>query len=177
MVPYPIWSYFPRNVQSPAWVGSFVDVVAAAEKTISTVVAATGLSSDEVLNQLAAGLQTLGYAVETGKAATDKIKRPVLFGDQGQASVSYEIDAFNDGLGVAVEVEAGRAASNNAEYRNIVRTSLILDARYLAMLVPVTYRSAGADVHVYNRCRGQLDAIYASRRLRLPFDGVLLVGY
>ena len=118
----------------------------------------------------------MGYSVETSKAAVDKIRRPVLFGEGGVPSVSYEIDAFHDGLGIAVEVEAGRAASNNADYRNIVRTSLILDATHLAMLVPVTYRSTTA-VQVYNRCRAQLDAIYASDRLKLPFHGVLLVGY
>ena len=45
-----------------------------------------------------------------------------------------------------------------------------------AMLVPVIYRST-ASVKVYERSRAQLDAIYASHRLKLPFVGVLLVGY
>jgi hypothetical protein len=41
--------------------------------------------------------------------------------------------AFHDELGiaVAVEVEAGRGAAGNADYRDIVRTSLILDAKYM----------------------------------------------
>lgn len=66
---------------------------------------------------------------------------PVLFGNGGLAEVSYEIDAFHDDLGVAVEVEAGRGAANNADYRDLIRTSLILDADFLAMLTPITYRS------------------------------------
>jgi len=90
--------------------------------------------------------------------------------------MSYEIDAFHEKLGIVVEVEAGRAASNNGEYRDIVRTSLILDADYLVLLVPITYRST-TSYHVYDRSRGQLDAIYASSRLQLPFHGVLLIGY
>ena len=45
-------------------------------------------------------------------------------------SVSYEIDAFHDKLGIAVEIEAGRGAHNNADYRDIRRTSLILNANY-----------------------------------------------
>ena len=173
---YPLWSYFPRNVRPAEWAEQFVAVVAGHEAVISTVEAKTGLKSDDVLRQLANELVALGYVVETGKSAADKITRPVLFGDNGVASVSYEIDAFHDALGIAVEVEAGRAAANNADYRDIVRTALVLDANYLALLVPVTYRST-QEWHVYERVRGQLDAIYASDRLRLPFDGVLLVGY
>jgi hypothetical protein len=29
----------------------------------------------------------------------------------------------------------------------------------------------------YERTRDQIDAIYASERLKLPFTGILLVGY
>lgn len=175
-MPYPFWSYFPRNVRPPEWAAEFVAVIARNEAVISTVKARTGLKSDDVLRQLASGLTGLGYVVEAGKSAAGKITRPVLFGDNGVPSVSYEIDAFHDGLGIAVEVEAGRAASNNADYRDIVRTSLILDANYLSLLVPVTYRST-QEWQVYDKSRAQLDAIYASDRLQLPFDGVLLVGY
>lgn len=158
------------------WATEFVGVVSRHRSVISTVETKTGLKSDEVLKQLSGDLLALGYAVESGKSANQKIIRPVLFGDNGIPSVSYDIDAFHDGLGIAVEVEAGRAASNNADYRDILRTSLILDANNLSLLVPVIYRST-QDWQVYERVRGQLDAIYASDRLRLPFDGVLLVGY
>jgi len=61
-----------------------------------------------------------------------------------------------------------------------VRTSLILDARYLALLMPVRYRSGQqrqSTRRAYERTHGQLDAIYTSQRLKLPFDGVLLIGY
>jgi hypothetical protein len=104
-----------------------------------------------------------------------------LFGEEGKAEVNYEIDAFHDDLGVAVEVEAGRGAANNATYRDIMRTSFILDARNLAQLMPVCYRFTSSQredtVRAYDRTRNQLDAIYASQRLKLPFDGVLLIGY
>ena len=178
---YPLWSYFPRNVRPPAWALSFVEVAKLAEGKISTVEHKTGLDSDAVLSELAPGLVALGYAVESGKTKEAKIHRPVLFGENGTPSVKYEIDAFHDELGIAVEVEAGRGAAGNADYRDIVRTSLILDARYLALLLPVRYRttSGGKEhaIHAYERTRSQLDAIYASQRLKLPFDGVLLTGY
>src|SRR5690606_31783421 len=123
------------------WVNGLVATVAEMSGTISTVDQRTGLSSDDVLRELAPGLTSLGYVVESGKSKAAKIFRPVLFGDNGMPEVSYEIDAFHDDLGIAVEVEAGRGAANNADYRDIVRTSLILDAIYLALLMPITYRS------------------------------------
>lgn len=56
-----------------------------------------------------------------------------------------------------------------------------MDAQYLALLLPVAYRhsSGGREVVVraYADTRSQLDAIYASERLKLPFVGVFLLGY
>ncbi len=69
----------------------------------------------------------------------------------------------------------------NAVYRDLVRSSLIVNARYLALGVMLTYRhkSGGKQIVVrsYEETRDVLDAIYASGRLQLPFDGVLLFGY
>jgi hypothetical protein len=178
---YPVWSYFPRNVRPPAWATSFVEVVQAAEAKISTVKCRTGLTSDDVLTELRPRLIALGYVVENGRTAAGKIFRPVLYGECGTPQVSYEIDAFHDDLGIAVEVEAGRGAAGNADYRDIVRTSLILDAQNMVLLMPFRYRKTVKQREVvilaYDHTRGQLSAIYASQRLRLPFSGVLLIGY
>lgn len=178
MPDFPKWSYFPRNVRSPEWVAPFVAVVHDAQSAISTP-AGGRLESDGVLLELVSGLSALGYTVEKGKKAVDKIDRPVLFGEGGRAEVTMEVDAFHDGLGIAVEVEAGRSWNGNAVYRDIVRTALLLDAKYLALLVPIAYKppSVKRAIPSYDYTRGLLDAIYASRRLHLPFEGVLLVGY
>jgi hypothetical protein len=126
-------------------------------------------------------MEGLGYLVESGKRAGQRIERPVLFGEAGVPTVRYEIDAFHDGHGIAVEVEAGRGAKGNADYRDIVRTSLLLDAEFLVLMMPGVYRfnvsGKPQSVLAYKSTRDQLDAIYASRRLVLPFTGVLLVGY
>ena len=148
-----------------------------AQEAVVSTEAGARLSSDQVLAALKPGLQGIGYAVETGKRRDQKISRPVLFGENGLPQVSYEIDAFHDELGVAVEVEAGRGAANNADYRDLVRTSLILDADYLAMLMPLAYRGGGQITRAYGGAKSQLEALYASDRLKLPFVGVLLVGY
>jgi hypothetical protein len=124
-------------------------------------------------------LDAIGFQVEKSKLASDKISRPVLFGDEDQPSVTMEIDAFQDQEGIALEVEAGRAWNGNAVYRDLIRISLLLDADYLAMLLPLEYRppSVRSPITAYAHSGDLLDAIYASQRLRLPFEGVLLVGY
>lgn len=176
---YPAWKYYPLNSRPPEWVTEVINVVNRAELQISTVAAHTGLSSDDVLAALRPGLMDLGFAVESGKSAGQKVKRTVLYGENGRAEVNYDIDAFNDYLGAAVEVEAGRGAANNADYRDIVRTSLIVDAKFLILMQPYAYRSkpTAKPKAAYASSRAQLDAIYTSRRLTLPFEGVLLIGY
>jgi hypothetical protein len=141
----------------------------------------SALTSDRVLAQLRPGLEAIGYTVEAGKTAADRITLPVLFGEQGTPRVRYDVDGVHDELGVLLEIEAGRGARGNAVYRDLVRTSLIVDARYLAVGVMQEYRhkSGGREivVHSYGDAKGQLDAIFASQRLRLPFEGVPLFGY
>ncbi len=178
-VTYPAWKFYPLNTKAPDWVEEVVNVVNRCELDISTVDAHTGMSSDSVLEHLRAGLETLGFEVESGKGASQKVRRTVLYGENGRPEVNYDIDAFNDYLGVAVEVEAGRGAANNADYRDIVRTSLLLDAKFLVLLQPFAYRPnpKAKPIHAYDNSRDQLDAIYASRRLALPFEGILLIGY
>lgn len=180
-MPYPLWSYFPRNTRPPDWAAELAGAVQTHAGEVSTVERKTGLSSDGVLNVLAPELVALGYTVETGKTKAAKIYRPVLFGENGVPSVSYEIDGFHEQLGIALEVEAGRGAAGNADYRDIVRTSLILDAKHMALLMPINYRTTTGgretSIHAYERCLNQFVAIYASHRLKLPFTGVLLLGY
>jgi hypothetical protein len=65
--------------------------------------------------------------------------------------------------------------------RDIIQTSLLVDARYLTLAVQLAYRhkTGGKEVTVqsYRDTRNLLDAIYASNRLQLPLDGILLIGY
>lgn len=138
----------------------------------------TGASSDSVLLKLSAGLGLLGYTVEAGKRRVDKIRRPVLFGEGGAERVAYDVDAVHDELGVLLEVEAGRGAMSNAIYRDLIRTSLIVGARFLALGVMLEYRYSKSGLTLsYRDTRDLLDAVYASGRLQFPFEGILLFGY
>lgn len=178
---YPRWHYFPTNTTPPDWVEALIGVVAASESTISTEKQATGLNSDAVLRELADGLRSLGFDIEQGKSRMGKIPRPVLYGEGGTARVQYEVDGFHAQHQIVLEVEAGRGARGNAEYRDLLRTSLILDADFLVLLLPQIYRfnqgnKQGAE-RAFNNTQGLLEAVFASQRLRFPFHGILLVGY
>jgi hypothetical protein len=179
--PYPEWTYYPANRRPDQWVRSMLEVVAGTRAEINTAVVRASLTSDAVLGHLRPGLVALGYEVEASKLRAGRVRRPVLFGSQGTERVAYEVDAVHDELGVVVEIEAGRGAQSNAVYRDLVRASLIVEARFFALGVMGRYRfqSGGRAVEVrsYDNARDQLDAIYASGRLRLPFEGVFLFGY
>jgi hypothetical protein len=137
------------------------------------------MESDDVLRAIADDLRALAFDVEQGKSKMGKLPRPVLFGDEGMYLRTYEIDAFQAEHGIALEVEAGRATMGNAIYRDLVQASLMVDARYLALAVPVEYRYGTRPTREpsYAKTYSVVEAIYGSRRLALPFDGVLLIGY
>lgn len=140
------------------------------------------MQSDDVLAVLAHDLQEqAGFQVESGKKAAGKLNRPVFFGDEGEFLRKYEIDAFHPELGVALEVEAGRATMGNAIYRDLIQASLMVDARYLALAVPLEYRYKNKTKITkepsYAKTYSVAEAIYGSARLALPFDGLLLIGY
>jgi hypothetical protein len=173
---YPIWKFYPSRSEPPAWVPG---VVAAFAATGAEIDSRTnhGVTSDAALAVLRPGLVSLGFEVESGKTKAGRIKRPVLFGEMGRPHLAYEIDGFHSGHGIVLEVEAGRGAANNADYRDLVRTSLIVDADYLVLAMMLQYKAGTTVVRSYERTREQIDAIYESERLRLPFRGVLLIGY
>jgi len=178
--PYPRWFYYPSRVIPPAWVDDVVRVFRSARDRIDSE-HVQGKQSDGILAELAPGLMDLGFEIETGKGRDDRITRPVLFGDEGRPRVSYEVDGVHDDLGIVLEVEAGRGWMGNAFYRDLVRTSLILNARYLVLGLMTSYRYKSSGRENVNRsyelAKDQLDAVYASDRLALPFEGILLIGY
>jgi hypothetical protein len=180
MSDYPLWRYYPPSDRPPDWARALVGIVALAEAEVSSR-KNHGLTSDTVLARLRPGLEAAGYRVEGGKTREQRIHLPVLFGDQGRERVAWEVDAVHDELGIAIEVEAGRGARGNAVYRDLVRASVLVDVRFLVLGVMLSYRhqSAGREVNVssYAETQEVLDAIYASGRLKLPFQGLLLVGY
>ena len=67
----------------------------------------------------------------------------------------------------------------NAIYRDQIQGSLIVDAHFLALAVPIEYRYGARQTKEpsYAKAYSVVEAIYGSQRLSLPFEGLLLIGY
>jgi hypothetical protein len=177
---YPAHIFFPRSSRPPEWVKKLEGAFVLAKETIDTR-RETHLSSDQVLAILRPQLESIGFAVESGKQSGQKIHRPVFFGEMGTPDVQYEIDAYDEGNSVVLEVEAGRAMKGNAFYKDIVQMSLMAEVKYAVIAMPLEYRymHAGRKVvnYAYRDGKDVLEAIWSSRRVVLPFTGMLLIGY
>jgi len=165
--PYPNWRFYPSRDPAPDWVADLVGAFAKASGAIDSRVH-TGVSSDQVLAAVRPALVANGYLIEAGKTKADKITRPVLYGENGRTQVAYDVGGFQPEHQVVLEVEAGRGAANNADYRDIIRASLMVDARYLALAMMLDYRGGNQTLKSYEQTRARVDAIYASDRLKLP---------
>ena len=133
--------------------------------------------SNKVLEVLRPELEHIGFRVEKGKTAVQKLPRPVLFDEMGEAGLSYDIDAYHEGHGIVMEVEAVRAIRANAIYKDLIQMSLMVDARFAVIAMPLRYKYKSGIDNPYKHGKDIMDAIFSSGRLRLPFEGVLLVGY
>jgi hypothetical protein len=131
---------FPQTSAPPAFVESIISVMRRHEQDISTLSLRKGLTSDEFLRVIRDDLVTLGFNVEAGKNASSKISRPVLFGENGESIVNYEIDAYHAEWQLVLEVEAGRAWMGNAVYRDLIRACPMVGVKFLALAVPNSYK-------------------------------------
>jgi hypothetical protein len=177
---YPRWRYFPGYAAPPDRVRPLVAVFTTNQERIdSAVVHEKRMESNDVLQVIADDLVALGFLVEQGKQKAGKLPRPVFFGDEGTVLRAYEIDTFEPTHGIALEVEAGRATMGNAIYRDLIQGSLMVDARFLVLAVPVEYRYGARPTREpsYAKTYSVVEAIYGSPRLNLPFEGLLLIGY
>lgn len=174
------YATFPRTKPPPAFAADLVGVFARHERSIATDKLAKGLTSDTVVARIAPDLARLGFEVETGKRAHQRIARPVYFGEEGTPTVRYDIDAYHPEWKCGLEVEAGRAWMGNAVYRDIVQALVMVDVDWLALAVPNTYRfkSGGRDTFNkdYEKTRDLVEALYGHTRIRLPY-GLVLIGY
>ncbi len=72
-----------------------------------------GLKSNDVLALLGPDLREMGFQVEASKKKVDKLQRPVFFGENGNPTLKYEIDAYHEGWRCGLEVKAGRGWMGN----------------------------------------------------------------
>ncbi len=133
----------------------------------------TDLKSNDVLAVLREELVNLGFEVEKGKAADQKIKVAVLYGLNGQTTKTFDADAFHREEGIVMEVEAGRAVANYQFLKDLFQACAMQEARHLVIAVRNLYLGKKDFDAVINF----METLYASSRLQLPLQSVTIVGY
>jgi hypothetical protein len=165
------WVYFPKSDEPSSFVRSVVQVFLDCDTELS--IRSRELTSDGILAILCAGLQALGFEVETGKRKAQKIYVPVLFGRNGTVEKAFEADAWHRGERLIVEVEAGRGYLNNQFLKDLFQACMMHDVDYCAIAV----RNRYIDSNDFENVVSFFETLYASRRLQLPLKGVLVIGY
>jgi len=115
----------------------------------------------------------LGFQVETGKKADQKVKVPVLFGRNGRIEKSFDADAWHREGHMVLEAEAGRGFTNNQFLKDLFQACMMHDVDYCAIAVRNLY-IASQD---FESIAAFFETLYASRRLMIPLKGILLIGY
>jgi hypothetical protein len=125
-------------------------------------------------------LLALGFQVEAGKRRADKIERPVFFGQDGQPTLKYEVDAYHPAWRCGLEVEAGRAWMGNAVYRDIVQALVMVHVDVLILAVPNAYkytmRGRAKVSHDYDSTVNVAESLYGHSRFRFPYQ-LVVIGY
>ncbi|PKB81958.1 MAG: hypothetical protein BZY88_05490 [SAR202 cluster bacterium Io17-Chloro-G9] len=165
------WQYYPKSNEIPGHLSDVLNVFQAKYGEIGSPQAL--LHSDRVLAILRSGFESLGFEVESGKKANEKIMVPVLFGQNGQLEKSFEADAVNHHTGTVIEVEAGRGYTNYQFLKDLFEACMMHNIEYLVIAVRNVYRKSPD----FEKIIDFFDSLYASARLRLPFQGLLVVGY
>ncbi len=169
------WFYFPQSLEPHSLarevVAAFENVASEIESPINT------LDSNGVLLKVRPGLEALGFTVETGKKKAEKITVPVLFGRNGRIEKSFDADAYHVQGKFVLEVEAGRAVSNNQFLKDLFQACLMVDVDYLGIAVRNVYEAGSATGKDFETVVRFFETLQASRRLQLPLKGVLVIGY
>lgn len=165
------WQYFPRSSPPPELANAVIDVFTSESSKINSSV--HSLKSDQVLGVVTSRLQDLGFEVETGKKASEKIHVPVLFGRNGRTEKSFEADAWHRSGKFVLEVEAGRGITNNQFLKDVFQACMMHEVDYLAIAVRKEYQGAKN----FETMTQFFETLYASNRLQLPLSGILAIGY
>lgn len=174
------WAYFPRTSPITHLGRQVVEVF----ENVASEIDSSGnnhlidvkykeAASNVVLSHVRAGLEAIGFDVESGKRADQKIAVPVLFGRGGRPAQSFHADAYHKKEGFVIEVEAGRAVTNYQFLKDLFEATVMVDVDYLGIAVRNIYKRAKDFETVYSF----LDTLHASERLKLPLKGILLIGY
>jgi hypothetical protein len=165
------WQYYPRSRRATPLAEAIVQAFKNEARTISS--SSFQHSSNKVLEVIRKHLVEIGFEVEAGKSRDEKVSVPVLFGRDGAAEKSFDADAYHRTGGFVLEVEAGRGVVNNQFLKDLFQACMMHDVKYLAIAIRKVYRG---DKNFETVCRF-FDTLYASNRLTLPLEGIVVIGY
>ena len=132
------WQYYPKSLEAP---NLLKEVVKSFEKIESEI---TSMSykwpSIRVLGFARPHLEKIGFKVEEGKKAEQKIKITVLFGLDGKPIKSFEVDTYHENSRTVIEVEAGRAVTNYQFLKDFFEACIMHNTDYLILVIRKIYR-------------------------------------
>lgn len=169
------WMYFPKSDAPHPLCGGIVAAFQKHEADISS--AKHKLESNDVLLKIAPDLAGLGSTVESGKKKHEMVSVPVLFGRNGRVEKSYAVDAWHKAERFVLEVEAGRATINHQFLKDLLEACLLHDVEFFCVAVRNIYEAAKVKNPDFERVVTFFETLHASRRLQLPLNGILVVGY
>src|SRR6266496_3060186 len=163
------FSTFPRTQPPPLWTATIVDIFRRHDQEINTQALSKGLTSDAVLATLGNDLLSIGFQIEKGKLASQKVERPVFFGENGLPMVRYQVDGYHPEWRCGIEIEAGRAWMGNAVYRDLIQALVMVDVDWLCLAVPNTYKyqtgGRPSNSRDYENTRDVADALFGHTRV------------
>ena len=167
------WRFYPNSTVIPKKLADVVSVFVNNQEKIATRNNHT-LSSNQILDLVMDDLIQLGFTVETGKLAKDRIRVPVLFSKNGTPTKSFDVDAYDNINKIVVEVEAGRGVTNYQFLKDFFEALVMIDVEYLVIAVRKVYRTSHKDFETVTKF---FDILYSSRRFTPAFKGLLIIGY
>ena len=165
------WQYYPKSNYPQKILLDVIEVFKKSEKTIDS--GTKQLVSNDVLSEIRYDLKKIGFEVEEGKKKEEKIKIPVLFGENGTFEKSFEADAYHEESGTVIEVEAGRAVTNYQFLKDLFQACMMKDTYYLVIAIRNQYRNKPD----FQKVNTFFNTLYTSQRLTLPLKGILIIGY
>jgi hypothetical protein len=157
-------------------VSQVVDVFSQHDGATGAAASEKGFGSDKVLALLASDLRSIGFEVEAGRATKGRIERPVFFGEGGEPSLRYQVDAYHSEWRCGLEVEAGRGFMGNALYRDLVQAMVMVQVDHLCVALLNRYEFSNSYSEDYRKAIDVADALFGHDRVRIPF-GLTVIGY
>jgi hypothetical protein len=165
------WLYFPKSRHPSMLATAIIEAFEAEAEKISS--RNHDLRSNQVLACVEPHLTQVGFLVEGGTKTEGPVLIPVMFGRDGRPVKHFHADAFHEGEGFVVEVEAGRAIKHNQFLKDLFQACLMHNAHYVA----IALRKHNDGENDFEEVGQFMEILSASTRLKLPLKGVLLIGY